>query len=288
MKHYNIIYLMLFIFSTVVAEEFDIQNSDNHQDDSFSSIMLTILDNAKNEAAISILYNSEKLRGLTPVNISSLKLLFLRSPPDEVYSKAYKWHKLNKNEVDALRTLLSINVSFSISKFGFTKEQIEPISHLIVHSNGIGEIIFGMTIEEASKVLALDITSTPDQYGSDSCYSYAISKSYSNSQDWMIRFITDNSKIVKIDVFSPSILLDNGIHIGNESSRVTQQYGDAVKFGNMHDPSYGSLLIKKSKIEFVVNKTFDKKTKAWIHSPNDKIIGYSISMPGVGTVEGCL
>jgi len=264
-------------------------NSQASYNENFFARIASMIEESSRDSSIAILYRSETFSQMDSDTFGGVRNMLLRVPPSEIYAKASEWYKLNREEVDALRVLMGINISIAIHELGYPKETIDSLNNLVVHSKGIGEVELGMSIHEASDKLGIDVWSSPYQYGSQNCYSYALAYS---KDDWVIRFIVEDEKIAKIDVFGNTIPTDNDIKIGDTASRVMDLYPGRYKLVGAHDPSMGIIIVPftdNTGYEFTVDQNeYEEDSYIGKHTPDDKIINFSVGLMGAGTVEGCL
>lgn len=265
-----------------------ITSSPSH-DKKFYSLVGSVIKQSKRDSAIALLYGSKTFSQLKPDAFEDFRRLFLRVPPNKIYPIAKRRYKLRKEEVDALRTLMGINISTTIKDLGYSTDELESLNKFTLNGTGIGELKLGMSIHEASEKLGIDIWSSPYQYGSSDCRSYALGDTRNN---WVIRFIVENEKIMKIDVFNSAIPTDTGIKVGDSASRIMELYPKSYDWGYAHEASMGTITVHLSndtEYEFTVDHVvFDDKTHAWQRSPSDEIRSMSVGFTGTGTVEGCL
>lgn len=250
-----------------------------------NTILQSIIKNAKTESAISIIINSQQLKNITQEKINFIIIKILHETPKNAYDYIGKPYGLSRKEISAIRELLGSNIVRK--KTGYTKEQLITLKKLKVHNDGVGNIKLGMSLDDASKILKIDIENTPLQYGDIGCHSYAIGIS---NNDWIIRFITENNKIGKIDIFVNELKLANGISVGSRSSLIRTIYKGKFHLGGAHDPSMGVITIPLKNdiyLAFRVNHTILHEGIGE-HSANDQVDSFSIGYKGVGSVEGCL
>ena len=275
--------------AVIQSQKTETTSSQISYNENFFSRIALMMEQSNRDAAIAILYRSKTFSQMDPDTFEGFRSIFLRVPPNEIYAMASKSYKLNKEEVDALRILMGINISTTINELGYPREKIDTLNNLVVNSKGIGEVELGMSVHEASEILGIDVWSSPYQYWGFGCHSYALA--YSN-YDWVVRFIVEDEKITKIGVFSSTNPTDNDIKVGDSASRIMDLYPDKYEFGYAHDPSMGTIVVRLSEstgYEFTVNHAvIDESTHIGKHSPGDKIISFSVGLIGAGTGQGCL
>lgn len=160
--------------------------------------------------------------------------------------------------------------------------------NLVIDENGLGPVTLGMDLSSASEVLGIDIKTNSYHYGDDECSSYAFGKSI---DDWDIRFITVERKIGKIDIFSEQVRTSRGLGVGSPGTAITEAYAGDYSLLPAHD-AYESTVQVKTTAGTILEFTGQRSRRAGdsIHAikPPDRIRYYSISLPGVGSSEGCL
>jgi len=160
---------------------------------------------------------------------------------------------------------------------------------LTVGERGLGPIVLGEDLSEASRLLGINIKTSAFHYGDEDCSSYALGLS---EDDWDIRFITVGGKIGKIDIFIDEIRTNQGVGVGSTGAEIRQAYGGATRVLPAHDASESLLRVKTGSgtlLEFVGPRTrpIQQRSQSRIEMP-EKIRYYSIGLPNIGTTEGCL
>jgi hypothetical protein len=145
----------------------------------------------------------------------------------------------------------------------------------VVHANGFGSFLLGMTYAEVSRVAELDITST-EGYVEGDCASFNIGPW--DAPD--VRFIFQHGQLVLIDVYLAGAKTPEKVGVGSCYEEIFQVYGGMVKSVPGH---YGGqqVFVKIAESENSYRFTFDdKKTPAvLVRIATDK---------DVGLIEGCL
>ncbi len=161
----------------------------------------------------------------------------------------------------------------------------------MITEKGFGPVEIGMHLDEASKALGIDIKQTKFQYGDVQCHSYALGI---GEYDWVVRFITRDEMVGKIDVYEPAILMTNGLAVGKPMKDVQSMYVNQYKIYPGHEWPDKSIVItgiNGISLEFKGPLLSQQDIQSPIY-PIDKVnevIGsISVGLQGVGTVEGCL
>ena len=121
------------------------------------------------------------------------------------------------NMLDILGRRIWLLIFFTLPAFAASKTEPWRVSF-----DGYGPIRIGMTPLQASKVLGVKLESENPKR-TDSCY-YA----YSNNLPGVFFMVTDG-KIARIDVDSPTVIMDSGAKIGNSIEEIIQLYQGRIK-----------------------------------------------------------
>lgn len=160
---------------------------------------------------------------------------------------------------------------------------------LTVNEFGLGPVRLGSEWKEASAMLGVDTEHQAFHYGDEACSSYAFGRS---EDEWDIRVIVEFGKVAKIDIYAGSIATKEGIGVGNLMSEVTQMYAGRYSIAPAYEWPEKTIQVKL-KTGAVLEFTGPKLNPGeWRHDPSrqpkEVVRRFSIGMPGVGSVEGCL
>lgn len=172
-----------------------------------------------------------------------------------------------------------------------TQSQLKKLQELTITEKGLGPVEIGMHVDEASRLLGIDIRQTKSQYGGVSCYSYALGV---KKFDWTVRFITQDEKIGKIDIYDSAISMRNGLAVGKPMKEAQSIYSEKYKILPAYEWPEKAIAVEGDDgiwLEFTGPLLFKKDT---INPPypvegiNEVIKKVSIGLENIGTVEGCL
>lgn len=150
-----------------------------------------------------------------------------------------------------------------------------------VGTNGIGPVLVGMSVEQASRaagVTLIRMTSGGESYG---CYYYKPQ----TEQPRGVAFMVKQNRIVRVDVFSESSVTTlRGAKIGDTENRIRSLYPGQIKNGPPTVSGRGKNLV------FVPRDAADKNYRIIFQTSNDgQVIGYRAGkLPEVEWIEGCL
>lgn len=172
-----------------------------------------------------------------------------------------------------------------------SQDQLNILRRLTITGKGIGPVKIGMHVDEASKLLGIDIKQTKYQYGDVSCHSYALGN---NEFDWVIRFLTKDEKIGVIDIYDPAISMLNGLAVGKSMKDVQFKYAKQYIIQPAHEWPDKSIVVESVdgiRVQFTGPLLIEKDVKnpAYpVDKVNELVQKISIGIRGVGSVEGCL
>ena len=144
----------------------------------------------------------------------------------------------------------------------------------IVHANGFGNYLLGMTFTEVSRVAELDITST-EGYVEGDCASFNIGP----LDDPDVRFLFQNGQLALIDVYLAGAKTPAKVGVGSGYEEIFQVYGGMVKPVPGH---YGGhqIFVKIAESENSYRFTFDEKN-------TPAVLVRIATDQDVGLIEGC-
>lgn len=163
----------------------------------------------------------------------------------------------------------------------FKIAQVRLTEESRVATNGIGPVLIGMTVEQASKAAGVKLvpgTSGGENYG---CYYYKPQTGRPKGVFFMVR----QNRIVRVDVLGDSSVATlRGAKVGDTENRIRSLYPRQIKEGSLPVSGRGKNLV------FVPQDIQDKNYRIVFQtSSNGQVNSYrSGRLPEVEWIEGCL
>jgi len=296
------IYFLLSLFTRVEDQQVEIQRLQTELRDTHEQVEAarrTTLDNqalyelitnvaevARVGSPLNRLRHDEKLRTLRLEDLKEIAtLLNVHTPLDGPREVAQRFG-LSEYQVRVLMHLLFIPDRLQKDAPGYPEFELQRLRDFILSASGLGPITLGMSLDEASERLKIDLRKTPFSYGDESCHSWALG---SGENEWLARFITEAGKIGRIDIYGPGIATDKGIHIESSMRDAMNAY-DSGKMFKAHDPSDRVWHVPLTDDTYLAfTGTFTEVGESWDDEDGPgRIRSISLGQHGVGSVEGCL
>lgn len=147
---------------------------------------------------------------------------------------------------------------------------------MVLTDDGLGPIKIGMTVNQISGILGVDITEVKNQYNEGDCYSYMLGENPLYFGE--IRFLVNDGTLGVISVYTDKIETDRGLSTSNTLQEAETIYKGLLKKGKTH---YGDIELSISYPE-TGTKMKVVGTEKTIHYLE---IGRK---PEIDFVEGCL
>lgn len=142
----------------------------------------------------------------------------------------------------------------------------------------LGPIEWGMSVEEAQKVLGERISGDKDAFGNPLCY-YV----YAESVPEGVGFMVEEERIVRVDIDVPGISTRSGISVGDSETELLSTYPQRL---NKTENKYAESI---SDYIYVPQDTEDKEYRLLFEVENGTIIHMRAGiLPAVLYVEHCL
>lgn len=271
----------------------EIETLSNNTTPSSSSLdnLELIVKHALPPSAVRTAIKSRRISTLSDREINDISQILNEKYTEEASKEIIGKYFLSKDEFDSLRIMLGEPVKVDDGLLKLTEEQLKMLRGLVIDQNGIGPLKLGMKIEEASVAIGIDITSTPFEYGDYNCHSYALAL---GEYDWVVRFITKEDKIGKIDIYDPAIEMSNSLSVGKPMKSVLSEFAGqytiypdrewpekqiGIKMANGAVLVFSGPLLEPHDID---NAPYP------IDKIKEDIRRISIGIGNVGSIEGCL